>query len=146
MNIRKLTEQDWDVLSKWWASWPKWKAPVKDFLPNNGTGGVIVEVNGKPVVAGFIYFTNSKTALLEWIISDPEYRENDREAAIELLITGAENLIKASGYKYLFAISKSGPTYLAHLDPDRYLLNRQFGSCNNNKSFPHVVCVSHRAD
>ena len=104
MNIRKLTEQDWDVLSKWWASWPKWKAPVKDFLPNDGTGGVIVEVNGKPVVAGFIYFTNSKTALLEWIVSDPEYRESDREAAIELLITGAENLIKASGYKYLFAV------------------------------------------
>ena len=95
MNIRRLTDKDWDTLVSWWSNWPKWKAPVKDFLPENGKGGLIVEINDTPVVAGFIYLTNSKTALLEWIVSNPKYRESDRKAAIELLITGAENLVKS---------------------------------------------------
>lgn len=104
MNIRRLTDDDWDTLVSWWDNWPKWKAPVKDFLPENGEGGLIVEINDIPVVAGFIYLTNSKTALLEWIVSNPKYRESDRKAAIELLITGAENLVKSLDYKYLFAV------------------------------------------
>ena len=104
MNIRRLTDKDWDTLVSWWDNWPKWKAPVKDFLPENGNGGLIVEINDIPVVAGFIYLTNSKTALLEWIVSNPKYRESDRKAAIELLITGAENLVKSLDYKYLFAV------------------------------------------
>ena len=104
MNIRRLTDDDWDTLVSWWDNWPKWKAPVKDFLPENGEGGLIVEINDIPVVAGFIYLTNSKTALLEWIVSNPKYRGSDRKQAIELLITGAENLVKSLDYKYLFAV------------------------------------------
>jgi hypothetical protein len=104
LNIRRLTDNDWDTLVSWWDNWPKWKAPVKDFLPENGKGGLIVEINDIPVVAGFIYLTNSKTALLEWIVSNPKYRESDRKAAIELLITGSENLVKSLDYKYLFSV------------------------------------------
>lgn len=104
MNIRRLTDKDWDTLVSWWSNWPKWQAPVKDFLPEDGKGGLIVEKDNKPIVAGFIYLTNSKTALLEWIISNPKYREADRKQAIELLITGAENLVKSLDYKYLFAV------------------------------------------
>ena len=104
MNIRRLTDKDWDTLVSWWSNWPKWQAPVKDFLPEDGKGGLIVEKDNKPIVAGFIYLTNSKTALLEWIVSNPKYRETDRKQAIELLITGAENLVKSLEYKYLFAV------------------------------------------
>lgn len=104
MNIRELKEKDWDVLVSWWNNWPEWDTPVKDFLPENGTGGLIIEKNNKPIVAGFIYLTNSKTALLEWIISNPEYREDDREDAIELLITNAEEKVKSLGYKYFFSV------------------------------------------
>lgn len=104
MNIRRLTDKDWDTLVSWWSNWPKWQAPVKDFLPEDGKGGLIVEKDNKPIVAGFIYLTNSKTALLEWIVSNPKYREADRKQAIELLITGAENLVKSLEYKYLFAV------------------------------------------
>jgi hypothetical protein len=104
LNIRRLTDKDWDTLISWWSNWPKWQAPVKDFLPEDGKGGLIVEKDNKPIVAGFIYLTNSKTALLEWIVSNPKYREADRKQAIELLITGAENLVKSLEYKYLFAV------------------------------------------
>ena len=42
--------------------------------------------------------------MLEWIVSNPKYREADRKQAIKLLITGAENLVKSLEYKYLFAV------------------------------------------
>lgn len=106
LNIRKLTEKDWDTLVSWWNAWPEWQTPSKDFLPDNGKGGLIIEKDGTPIVAGFIYLTNSKAVLLEWIISNPNYKENDRDSAIELLITGAENLVKTLDYKFMFSITQ----------------------------------------
>ena len=81
LNIRMLKDSDWNTLVEWWDAWPEWHTPAKDFLPENGTGGFIVEKQDKPIVAGFLYTTNSKAALLEWIVSNPKYREDDREKA-----------------------------------------------------------------
>ena len=39
-------------------------------------------------------------------MSDPEYREKNRKQALELLITGAEEIIKDLGYKYSFSICR----------------------------------------
>ena len=50
LNIRKLTEKDWDTLVSWWDSWPEWQTPSKDFLPDNGKGGLIIEKDGTPIV------------------------------------------------------------------------------------------------
>tara|TARA_R110001599_G_scaffold19334_2_gene74078 strand:- start:2913 stop:3320 length:408 start_codon:yes stop_codon:yes gene_type:complete len=107
LNIRMLKNSDWNTLVKWWDAWPKWTAPSKDFLPDNGKGGFMVEKNNQPIVAGFLYTTNSKAALLEWIVSNPKYREDDRGQAIELLIEGAENVCKEQGIKYVFSIGRT---------------------------------------
>lgn len=107
LNIRMLKDSDWDTLVKWWDAWPEWQAPAKDFLPDNGKGGFIVEKQNEPIVAGFLYITNSKAALLEWIVSNPEYRQNDRQEAIELLINGAENVCRKQGIKYIFSIGRT---------------------------------------
>ncbi len=106
LNIRRITESDWEILPIWWEQWPKWKTPSRDALPDDGLGGLMVEKNGKPVLAGFIYTTNSKGVWLEWIISDPEYRDNDRQAALELLIHAAEEVCKDQGFKYVLFIGK----------------------------------------
>ena len=42
-KARALTTKDWDTLVEWWDWWPGWVAPPKDFLPNHGTGGFMVE-------------------------------------------------------------------------------------------------------
>tara|TARA_R110000764_G_scaffold182547_1_gene268332 strand:+ start:462 stop:869 length:408 start_codon:yes stop_codon:yes gene_type:complete len=107
LNIRMLKDSDWDTLVKWWAAWPEWQTPPKEFLPDNGRGGFIVEKENQPIVAGFLYTTNSKAALLEWIISDPEYRDSDREEAVELLIEGAESVCKEQGIKWIFSIGRN---------------------------------------
>jgi len=106
-NIRMLKDSDWDTLVEWWDSWPEWTAPSKDFLPDNGKGGFMVEKDNKPIIAGFLYITNSKAALLEWIVSNPKYRESDRNEAVELLIKGAENVCKEQGIKYIFSIGRN---------------------------------------
>lgn len=106
MEIRKLTESDYETLEKWWKAW-KWPPVEKEFLPDNGTGGFVVEKNGTMIVAGFVYVTNSKAVLLEWIISNPEYREDDRDMAITCLISTVEKIIKGWGYKYIFTIGRT---------------------------------------
>ncbi len=106
MNMRKLTESDYETLCEWWKAW-KWPPVEKDFLPDNGTGGYVIEKDGVMIVAGFVYITNSKVALLEWIISNPEYRETDRDKAITCLIKAIETLIKDWGYKYVFSVGRT---------------------------------------
>ena len=106
LNIRRLKESDWESLIQWWEWW-KWNPLPKEYMPDNGLGGLIVEKNNIPIVAGFIYFTNSKGALLEWIVSNPKYKEKDRKEAIELLIMGAEEVCKAQGFKYMFTIGRN---------------------------------------
>ena len=104
---RDLKKSDWDTLVEWWNWWPGWTAPSKDFLPENGTGGIMIEKDNIPIVAGFIYVTNSKGVLLEWIVSNPKYKQKDRKQAIELLIKEAEEPTKKLGYKYMFTIGRS---------------------------------------
>ena len=107
LNIRKLKESDWDTLVKWWDTWPEWVNPPKSFLPENGTGGLIVEKDKQPIVAGFLYFTNSQAVLLEWIVSNPEYRDTDRQEAIELLINMAEEICKKQNQVHMFSIGRN---------------------------------------
>ena len=107
MKIRKLTKSDYKTLEKWWKAWD-WPPIKKDFLPENGEGGLMVEAkDGTLIVAGFLYMTNSNAVLLEWIISNPEYRENDRDAAITSFILGAEQVVKNAGKKYMFTIGRN---------------------------------------
>jgi len=107
LKARVLKDDDYIVLKSWWDEWPEWVAPSKESLPEEGKGGFLIEKNDKPIVAGFLYLTNSTGVLLEWIVSNPKYREKDRKEAIELLIKSAENAAKQLGYKYMFSIGRN---------------------------------------
>ena len=104
---RNLKESDWNDLVAWWDWWPGWKAPARNFLPENGTGGLMVEKKGVSIVAGFIYKTNSDVAIFDWVVSNSRYKEKDRQSAIEKLLIDAEKEIKKMGYKYIFSIGRS---------------------------------------
>ena len=105
LNVRVIKESDWSMLTDWWAG-HGWPTPRKDNLPDNGTGGIIVEENNKPVIAGFIYQTNSKGCWLEYIISKPNYK-NDRSHLIDTLVASAEKTALSMGFKYMLFIGKS---------------------------------------
>lgn len=105
MTIRKLEEKDYELLCSWWADWG-WTAPPQDMLPDNGAGGLMVEVDGKPVFAGFIYVSNSKTCWIEWIISNKKHKENRKELLL-LLVSSLTNIAQMSGGKYCLTMLKS---------------------------------------
>lgn len=108
LTTRILKEDDYDtILVGWWEQWG-WTAPPKDFLPEDGTGGVMVMDDDVPVCAGFSYFANSKVAWVDWIISNKEYRKKpERAQAIKLLVSSITNICENLGYKYCYALLKS---------------------------------------
>ena len=104
-NVRLLTEGDYDTLLKWWRFW-RFPAPPREFLPNNGCGGVMVSKDGVDICAGFLYITNSKFSWLEYIVSNHKYREN-RAEAIQFLIEELTHLAKAKGCGAVFTSVKN---------------------------------------
>ena len=68
-NIRQLEYQDYNTLVEWWSDWGL-DSPDRDFLPEDGIGGLIITDGDIPVCAGFIYNTNSKVAWIDWIVSN----------------------------------------------------------------------------
>ena len=106
--IRPLNENDYhETLVEWWKKW-NWEPPAKDFLPEDGKGGLIVLDGDTPICAGFVYVTNSKVAWVDWIISNREYRVKDkRKEAIRLLIESLSNICKQTGSKYGYALIKN---------------------------------------
>ena len=105
-NARKLNDKDYECLVNWWKWW-RWTPIPRNFLPDNGTGGIIIEKENIPIVAGFIYNTNSDAVVVEWIISNPEYKDKDRKQAIEALLNTIEAVCKKQGKKYMFSIGRS---------------------------------------
>jgi len=105
--IRPLNENDYeDILVKWWNNWG-WKPVEKDFLPDDGKGGIIVFDEDEPVCAGFVYTTNSKVAWVDWIVSSDTYRKKpQRKEAITLLVDTLTNICKNTGHKYSYALIK----------------------------------------
>lgn len=106
-NVRPLTDSDYDsILVPWWKDWG-WEPPTRDFLPDNGRGGIIVLDGQEPVCAGFLYVTNSKVAWVDWIISSKTYRKKpQRSEAIGFLIETLTNICKDMGHKYTYALIK----------------------------------------
>ena len=108
LTIRNLNESDYhNILVDWWIQWG-WEPPKRNFLPDNGTGGIIVYDGETPVCAGFLYITNSDVSWVDWIISNKEYKMKDkRREAIILLISSLTNIAKDSGAGYAYALIKN---------------------------------------
>lgn len=101
-NIRLLNDSDYDnTIVGWWKDW-RGEAPPKDSLPSNGTGGFMVSKGDVDICAGFAYFTNSGIAFCEFVVSNFNYREDDRKQAIETLINTISEASRNAGYKYMW--------------------------------------------
>jgi len=106
LTVRALQESDWGTLQEWWVKW-NWPTVTKEMLPLNGCGGLIVYKGDIPIVAGFLYLTNSNIAWMEWIISNKDYKEKDRKEALKTLILGLEDIALSVSKDIIFSVSKS---------------------------------------
>jgi hypothetical protein len=104
-NTTPLQHEDYDnILKGWWKDWG-WEAPSRDFLPQDGQGGVMVWDGDTPVCAGFLYNTNSKVAWVDWIISNKEYKKSRKEA-LSILIQTLTSVAKNLDNKFAYALIK----------------------------------------
>lgn len=109
MEMRFLTHSDYDILSDWWKSW-RWTPPAREFLPENGTGGVMIFDKDTLLCAGFLYKTNSKVAWIEFIVSNPECKDKSiRHDALIMLIVVLTNISKTLGFEYCYSIAMNEP-------------------------------------
>ena len=76
MTIRDITKEDYKVIDSWYLE-RNLPQPDSKFLPENGLGGLILEKE-KPIAAAYVYTTNSKLGYIDILISDPNYKEEDR--------------------------------------------------------------------
>ena len=106
-SVRFLNESDYDLLCGWWKFW-RFPAPPRDFLPENGLGGLMVVFGETSVVSGFIYFTNSKICWSEFIVSNNEFKDKEkRKEAIKILIHEINAIAKEKGCKYIYTVVKN---------------------------------------
>jgi hypothetical protein len=125
-NIRQLEYQDYNTLVEWWSDWGL-DSPDRDFLPEDGIGGLIITDGDIPVCAGFIYNTNSKVAWVDWIVSNKQYRvKGKRKEAILLLIDSLTNICKNTAHKYIF--SNNNNRFLV----DYFVENGYIVGCKNS--------------
>ena len=128
--IKVLSETDYDTyLAKWWVDWGM--APVpKGFLPLDGKGGLIIYDGDIPVCAGFLYLTNSKVALVNWVVSNKQYRGGvKRRVAISILLEALVGSAKQAGCEYVYS-------HIKNLQLEKYFEREGFvKSCTYSSEF-----------
>lgn len=104
-NIQLLTDKDYDeILCKWWKDW-RWVPPAKDFLPPTG---YMVYYKDEPICAGYMYVTNSNVVLLEWIVSNFNFKDKKiRKQSLLMLIQTITSLAEGLEKKYIYSLLKS---------------------------------------
>lgn len=102
-SARIIKEEDYTELLTWWK-WHRFPAPDLEMLPNSG---VMISKEGINICAGYIYFTNSKICWIEFIVSNPNYRELDRKEAIKELILQLGYIAKDNGFKVAYTNLKN---------------------------------------
>lgn len=98
MYLREYQPKDHAMLTRWWRA-HGWPGVSKALLPKLG---LILENNGKPIVAGFIYMDNSVgVAFLEWVVGSPDATGKEIVGGIGHLIDFAGQRVKQMGYGVL---------------------------------------------
>lgn len=130
-EVRFMEEDDYDKMLPWFKWW-RFPAPLKEMLPYNGLGGLMVCKDGMNICGGFLYKTNSKIAWVEYIVSNPEYKSKDRTDAIKYLIHSLKKLAISYGYRVLFTSVKN-ESLINHLKDEGFIV----GSSGTSE----MVCV-----
>lgn len=100
--IRDYKDSDYDTLVSWWKHY-NWQAAPKDFLPETG---LIAMSDEKPIAAVFIYKTNSKAVLMEWLVSDPQADKTVRDMLVGDLLELVAHICTLEGFKYIYTCVK----------------------------------------
>jgi hypothetical protein len=102
-------KKDYAIIKDWWISHGSFP-PKPEHL---STTGIVVEAD-KPVCAGWLYHTDSKICIFEFVVSDPKACKELRNDALNLLIEEAKRLSSERQYKLIYS-SVKGVKYINRL-------------------------------
>jgi len=101
---RFIIDEHYAMLQGWWKGHGSF-APKIEHLPETG---ILVNIDGKPVTAGFLYKTDSKICIFEFMVSDPEATREKRDKALEFLIESVKEWSSKSGYTMIYTSTGIG--------------------------------------
>lgn len=96
MDIRSIDlNKDHLILTEWWSQY-NWPSVKKELLP---TTGYIID----DFCAGFLYETNSKFCLLEFVVSNKNSDRVNKDRALDLLLESLLKLAKEKQFSIVFS-------------------------------------------
>lgn len=95
------TPEFYPILAKWWND-HDWPAIPQDALPKTG---IVITNEENPIVAGFLYKTDSTMAWMEYIVADAKSDKMIRSEALDMLIDCLLFIAKENGFKTVFTSS-----------------------------------------
>lgn len=101
---------DYAIIQKWWKSHGSFP-PEPHHL---STTGIIVEESSQPICAGWLYDTDSKISVFEFVIASPDANRHVRDASLTYLIDTVKNIASSRGYALIYS-SVRGPKYIQRL-------------------------------
>tara|TARA_R100001082_G_scaffold59067_1_gene32759 strand:- start:344 stop:766 length:423 start_codon:yes stop_codon:yes gene_type:complete len=109
MKIRAILIEDYQELIKWWKLHEKYGVviPKSTLLPNKGLGGFVVEKDNKLIASAFLYLTNSAIGYVDYLIADPNYREDDRNDILIKLGTYVTKIAVKNGCERVMAMTSN---------------------------------------
>ena len=102
--------QDYDIIQQWWEAHGSF-APRPEHLSSTG---VIIEADD-PCCAGWLYNTDSKICVFEFVVSNPNIDKQLRDAALTLLVETIKDIARQRGYTLIYS-SVKGEKYIKRLE------------------------------
>lgn len=98
--VRMFTAQtDYAMINAWYEDIKQSPMPLDLYPPT----GLIVEINNRPICAGFIWKTDSKIAVFSMPISTMHAEKSHRNVALNELIESVKLQSKLMGFSTIFA-------------------------------------------
>jgi hypothetical protein len=115
MDVVKVTDENYPILVSWWNA-HMWPPIPQDHLPQ----GFIIYYADEPIIAGFVYKTDSAFCLFEFIVANPAVKGLRRQLAFEVLVQAVVEYTKEIGGKTLFT-SVNNPNLISKLEASGFV-------------------------
>ncbi len=121
VTIKQYKPSFYQTAVNWWKgnNWPS--IPEKD-LP---TLGFVSFYDETPVAVAWLYQTDSAYCLLEWMVSNPEFREKEtRGKAIDGLLHAMLDAASKLGFTKVFTSTRAGK-YVSRLEAQGFAVTEK---------------------
>ena len=109
-------DKDYGIIKEWWKLHGSF-APKPQHL---SATGLIIEAD-IPLCAGWLYNTDSKICVFEFVVSNPNADKHSRDAALTLLIEEIKKLASNRGYELIYS-SVKGMKYINRLQAAGFIV------------------------